>query len=219
MVEKSVGKPPQGRPRGRPRRYINDLPPAPTNGPRIAHLDEKKIAEATIAIARLPEDDRPSAIIKSLNPSNLKTALYHFAKGASPAEACEIAGAHPRSFELYLKSNDIGHDLRRVMQGVLEVDYAPAALRFLNSTVHDPAMPARVRVDAARIIVDRAGYVAAPPASDEARKDLQDMSLAELEAQIHWLEDSLKNVTPAAEDASEGGDNDGAALAPPSGAA
>ena len=59
------------------------------------------------------------------------------------------------------------------MKGVLETDYAPKAFAFLNATVHDTAMPARVRVDAAKIIVDRAGYVAGAPSADAASRDLQ----------------------------------------------
>ncbi len=61
-------------------------------------------------------------------------------------------------------------------------------------------MPARVRVDAAKIIVDRAGYVAAPPAQDDGHKDLQSMSLAELEAFIRKAGAKLKDVTPARPD-------------------
>jgi hypothetical protein len=50
------------------------------------------------------------------------------------------------------------------MKNVIEREYAPAAFRFLNEVVHDPAMPPRVRVDSAKIICDRAGFVAAPSA-------------------------------------------------------
>ncbi len=61
-------------------------------------------------------------------------------------------------------------------------------------------MPARCRIDAAKIIVDRAGYVAAPPAPQLNEKELQHMSIAELETFIREKEAKLKDVTPAATD-------------------
>jgi hypothetical protein len=70
-----------------------------------------------------------------------------------------------------------------------------AAHRF-----HDVNMPARVRVDAAKILVDRAGFVAGPPAPQLYEKELESMSIAELEAHLHKLEANMKDVTPAATD-------------------
>lgn len=67
-----------------------------------------------------------------------------------------------------------------MMNNTLQVDYAPKAFSFLNATVHDTAMPARFRVDAAKIIVDRAGYVTGAPAADAATRDLQELSIDEL---------------------------------------
>jgi hypothetical protein len=161
------------------------------------------------AVARqlmvLPEDERLQAAMRFFPPSNLKAALYYYAKGDTPAEACLKSGCHPQSFKLYLESDNIGADLRRVMQGVLEVDYAPAAFRFLNDAVHDANMPARVRVDAAKILVDRAGFVAGPPAPQLYEKELENMSIHELQSHLHKLEASLKDVTPKAAD--EDGDS------------
>jgi len=144
----------------------------------------------------LPADERLLAAMRAFPPSSLREALYHYSKGLSATEACKKAGANLNAFELYLRSDNVGHDLRQVMKGVLECEYAPAAFAFLNSAVHDTAMPARVRVDAAKIIVDRAGYVAAPPAATDAYKDLQSMTLAELEAFIRKAEAELKDITP-----------------------
>ena len=154
------------------------------------------------AVARqlltLPESERLPAAMRAFPPSNLKAALYFYAKGDAPAEACRKSGAHPASFDLYLRTDNIGTDLRQVMKGVLEVDYAPAAFRFLNDAVHDINMPARCRIDAAKIIVDRAGFVAGAPAPQLYEKELEHMSLAELESHIKTLEAGMKDVTPAA---------------------
>jgi hypothetical protein len=112
----------------------------------------------------------------------------------------EIRQCNWREFTLYLRSDNVGAELRATMRNVLANEYAPAAFKFLRDTVGDAAMPARVRVDAAKIIVDRAGYVAAPPAQDDGYKDLQSMSLAELEAFIRKAEAELKDITPARPD-------------------
>jgi hypothetical protein len=63
-------------------------------------------------------------------------------------------------------------------------------------------MPARVRV-AAKIIVDRAGDVAGAPSADAASRDLQELSIDELQALIKDLNAqraaAAKDVTPTAE--------------------
>lgn len=65
----------------------------------------------------------------------------------------------------------------------------------------DAAAPMRCRVDYAKILVDRAGYVAGAPAADAASRDLQDMSLDELQALVRDLSvqraAAATDVTPA----------------------
>jgi len=176
-------------------RETNSRDPNGAPNGRLAEIE--RVARELIA---MPPDERLSAAMRAFPPSQLREALWHYARGASPAEACKQSGCNPNGFELYLKSGNVGHDLRQVMKGVLECAYAPAAFAFLNATVGDTAVPARVRVDAAKIIVDRAGCVAGPPAPDAAHKDLQSMSLAELEAFIRKAGAKLKDVTPARPD-------------------
>jgi hypothetical protein len=64
----------------------------------------------------------------------------------------------------------------------------------------DEAAPMCCRVDCGKILVDRAGFVAAPPAPQLHNKELESMSIVELEAHLHKLEAKLKDVTPAAVD-------------------
>ncbi len=163
----------------------------------------QEIERVAWSLVHLPPEERAAAALKAFPPSNIKTALYHYAKGSPPAEAARLAGCHPRSFELYLQqSNSVGDDLRQVMKGVLEADYAPPAFRFLNDAVHDVNMPARCRIDAAKIIVDRAGYVAGLPAPHLYEKELEQMSMAELQVFIRDAEakkiSQMKDVTPTA---------------------
>jgi hypothetical protein len=191
------------------------LPSGEIDGAKLKEIDR-----AAHQLAALPPDERAAAALKVFPPSNLREALYHYAKGVTPAEACKKSGANPNAFDLYLRSEPAGHALRQVMRGVIETEYAPAGFSFLHSAVHDTDMPARCRIDAAKIIVDRAGYVASPPTKDEAGRDLQEMSVSELEALIRKLESergvAAKDVTPETpvEDEDEG---DGAkrAIAPP----
>jgi hypothetical protein len=166
--------------------------------------DYRKIQEierVAWSLVRLPPEERAAAALKAFPPSNIKTALYHYTKGSPPAEAARLAECHPRTFELYLQqSNTVGDDLRRIMKGVLETEYAPAAFKFLFDSVSDKTMPARCRIDAAKCLVDRAGYVASAPVASNNYEQLESMSLAELEAHLHKLEANMKDVTPAATD-------------------
>jgi hypothetical protein len=120
------------------------------------HRQIQEIERVAWSLVHLPPEERAAAALKAFPPSNLKAALYFYAKGDTPADACRKSGAHPRSFDLYLQSDNIVHDLRRTMQGVLETEMAPAAFKFLNDAVLDVNMPPRCRIDAAKVIVDRA---------------------------------------------------------------
>ncbi|WGJ15776.1 hypothetical protein QEV83_05820 [Methylocapsa sp. D3K7] len=165
----------------------------------------QEIERVAWSLVRLPPEERAAAALAAFPPSNIRVALYHYAKGSPPAEAARLAGCHPRSFELYLQqSNSVGGDLRQVMKGIIETEMAPAAFAFLYRTMLDEAAPMRCRVDCGKIIIDRAGYLAAPQAPQLYEKELQSMSLAELEGYIKTLEAKkvaqLKDVTPAATD-------------------
>jgi hypothetical protein len=81
---------------------------------------------------------------------------------------------------------------------------APIAVRVLEDIFTDTTVSARVRVDAAKAVLDRAGYApprAAPPVHGP-QLTLTEMSLGELRALAATLEGELssraKDVTPAA---------------------
>jgi len=169
-----------------------------TEARRIAPLLPEERALAAVEDARTRKRffvDMPAS------PALLREALFHYAKGDPPELAAKKAGLKDlAAFKLYLQSDSIGSDLRAMMRGVLETDYAPKAFAFLNATVHDTAVPARIRVDAAKIIVDRAGYVAAPPDAARDPKDLTLMTREELHKFVIDAEAKLasqaKDVTP-----------------------
>jgi hypothetical protein len=146
---------------------------------KTAELEE--IERLARHLLTLPAEDRAAAALRAFPPSNLREALWHYARGASPAESCRKSGANPAAFDLYLRSEPASHDLRQVMRGVLEIEYAPAAFAFLYRTMLDEAAPMRCRTDSAKILVDRAGYVAGAPAADAAfDKEIEEMSITEL---------------------------------------
>jgi hypothetical protein len=73
---------------------------------------------------------------------------------------------------------------------LLAVEGAPLALSVLVETCRDQAAPARVRVDAAKTILDRAG-IAARQAPEPGAKPLSDMGTGELRALVERLEGEL----------------------------
>jgi hypothetical protein len=86
----------------------------------------------------------------------------------------------------------------------LATEGAPAAYRLLLKVVNDESVSARVRVDAGKALLDRAGFV--PPkasAPEGLEKAVTAMSRDELKAFVDQAErrlaDEAVDVTPAAE--------------------
>lgn len=77
---------------------------------------------------------------------------------------------------------------------------ATKAAALLERLVDDEAVSSRVRLEAAKTILDRAGYVApkAPP-EDEEEKPLEALSIDELERLVAKRAAALREVTPAPE--------------------
>jgi hypothetical protein len=169
----------------------------------------EKLTQTAQYLANLPEDMRAAAALRAFPPSKLREAIYRHAKGDTVIDACLKTGVSPAAFELFLRSDEAGQELRQVMAGVLENEYAPNAFRFLHETVNDTAMPARVRVDAAKIIVDRAGYVAGAPSANTFDKEIEEMGINELTALVADLRSkraaAAKDITPVEDEV----ENDG----------
>ena len=128
--------------------------------------------------------------------------------GLPPVRAAELAGiASPRTHATRYVHNI--HVQRAIMEGLtkrLAMEGAPLAYNLLVKVVSDDAVSSRVRVDAAKALLDRAGFVP-PKASDPVdatEKDLSKMSRDELKAFVASAENKLAreaiDVTPAAED-------------------
>ena len=95
------------------------------------------------------------------------------------------------------------HDAnRRQISGVM----ATKATALLERVVDDEAQPMKLRVDAAKTILDRAGYVPPKAAEHETpgdRKPVAEMTEAELEAFIRRGEEAMQQQTAMAEDGPE----------------
>lgn len=84
------------------------------------------------------------------------------------------------------------------------LDGAPAAVRLLRRYVEDETIAPRVRLEAARTLLDRAGFaarVAEPGQSPGDAKALQDMSRDELLATLDKAESELANRAVAVDSA------------------
>jgi hypothetical protein len=150
-----------------------------------------------------------------VTPTEMKKCLLEYARGASPADAARKSGVPLSVFNLYREQDNFSGDLRKVLKGLVADVYAPKAFQFLYEVVVDAEMPARVRVDSAKVLLDRAGYTAAPLPSEPDRGDITQLSGAELhrlvidlKAQRDKAIEGAKDVTPLPGATSAGEDCD-----------
>jgi hypothetical protein len=119
-------------------------------------------------------------IVTSQPPTLIRRAMLLYAKGATADEAARKAGVPIEAFNLYRDQDNFSGDLRKVLKGLVADVYAPRAFAFLHEVVCDSGMAARVRVDAAKALLDRSGYVAAPLPAEPDPTDITLLSRDEL---------------------------------------
>jgi hypothetical protein len=127
-------------------------------------------------------------------------------EGNPVLRAAELAGIGSPRVHAY-RFAALPHVQRAIAEGLTKrfmTEGAPLAYSVLVKFVGDEAVSPRVRVDAAKALLDRAGFVP-PKAADQpdtAEKDLAAMSSDELRAFIASAEGRLaqeaKDVTPEA---------------------
>lgn len=148
-----------------------------------------------------------------VTPTQMKRCMLAYAKGVPAADAAKRSGVPLPAFKLYLERDNFASDLRAVVKGLVETQYAPRAFAFLNECVIDTEMPARVRVDAAKAILDRSGYTAAALPPDRDPSDLTMMSREELHQFVVKAEAELankaKDVSPSGESPGEADEAEG----------
>lgn len=113
------------------------------------------------------------------------------AAGKSPEEAARHLGFPDASrIRHAMRTKRFSADLSQAITDRLK-RLAPDAVGVLDSLMRDPAVPARVRVDAAKTVLDRAGHPAVASAKladpDDAKRP-EEMTPTELAALIERLE-------------------------------
>ncbi len=111
-----------------------------------------------------------------LNSTTERELVWWTARGLGPEEAAKRAGL-PSTANLYRfrRTAAFADDLRAALKDHMAVDLAPKAIQILSEIMCDVKMPGRVRVDAAKTLLDRAGFTPAAVAADAPPID-DDMS-------------------------------------------
>lgn len=91
---------------------------------------------------------------------------YYVSTGGNGAEAARLAGYSPESarkiaYQLMDKPH-VQQAIREEQQGVISGRLASKSIAVLEAVLDDPEAPLRIKVDAAKTILDRAGLVARP---------------------------------------------------------
>ncbi len=122
-----------------------------------------------------------------LSPSVQRDVIWWLAKGHGIEDAARRAGL-PSSAALYRlkRTTAFADDLRAALRDRLGTELAPKAIKILEEIMSDANVSARVRVDAAKAILDRGGFSAAESAADAAKPpgDLMNYTVAQLNAII-----------------------------------
>lgn len=97
-----------------------------------------------------------------------------------------------------VRSQAVQHAIQAEIRRALSVDLAGLALGVVRGILEDATMEPKIRLDAAKAVLDRGGYVApkAADASHGAHKELQDMSVAELTAYLVKAKSDAANAAP-----------------------
>lgn len=122
-----------------------------------------------------------------LDSTTERELVYWVAKGLGPEAAAERAGI-PSSARLYKYRRTAAYadDLRIALRDHLATELAPKAIKILNEIMCDTKMHGRVRVDAAKTLLDRAGFGAAT-AADAPLADDDNMALWSRERLMAFL--------------------------------
>lgn len=105
-------------------------------------------------------------------------------RGLPPEKAARVAGYEPDTARRLLLAPAVRKALIAGAAARLEGQAVPAALTVIQRLLDDPATPAAVAAKLALGVLDRAGVGAKSSEPANPRKDMEDMSQADLEAYI-----------------------------------
>lgn len=136
-----------------------------------------------------------SAITNQVDEQRRRAFVAHVVAGSSPTKAATLAGygSEGRNGPRMLAEKSIQDAIRSHLLGRISGELAPKAVEILAGILDDPTATPKIRLDAARAILDRAGYIA-PKAQDADRageKALHELTREELLARRATLESEL----------------------------
>jgi hypothetical protein len=110
-----------------------------------------------------------------------RTFLYWLARGLPKEDAATRAGlvSGKRAFES-MRRPEFVEDLREAIKNHLVADISPRAILILTGIMDDAAISPRVRVDAAKTLLDRAGITSAADTTTKIEVGLHELSQADL---------------------------------------
>ncbi|HEY5795417.1 MAG TPA: hypothetical protein VIU82_10405 [Bosea sp. (in: a-proteobacteria)] len=125
-----------------------------------------------------------------LDDATQRELCWWIAKGCSPEEASKRAGL-PNSVRTYnfAKTQEFSLVLRQSLSKYLADDLAPKAIKVLSEIMLDEKVAGRVRVDAAKAVLDRAGFSSAAKPSGPDDRLLSQYTVEELEQLVAKLEE------------------------------
>lgn len=112
-----------------------------------------------------------------LGTTTRRELCWWLAQGFSKEEAAKRAGL-PDTYRIYqfTRTTVFADELRDALRDHLGTNLAPKAVRILDEIMSDTKVNARVRVDAAKALLDRAGF----SVGEEAPKKLVDLDESSL---------------------------------------
>lgn len=125
-----------------------------------------------------------------LNEATQRELVWFLAKGYSKEDAAKRAGLSSSGrVSSFTRSREFAHALREGLLDHMAVELAPKAVRILDEIMSDEKVQHRVRVDAAKALLDRSGYPASVPGSKLPGDDsIAEMPLDRLKRLVHTLE-------------------------------
>lgn len=118
--------------------------------------------------------------------------------GTPPRLAAEAVGYNPASYSEVLRSPSVRAAIPLVIQDILATEGAPLGLHVCMSIARNSSENSKIRLEAAKALLDRAGFTARPQAVDsQADKPLSEMTTDELRGLVDRLEGELAHrATP-----------------------
>lgn len=126
-----------------------------------------------------------------------RVLVRELSRGESLGTAALRAGIGQAAVQAAIRLPHVAAAIEAELQRVLQSEIAPAAFAFLRRVVASDKFGERVRVDAAKILLDRAGFTPIKRGEDKDIKDPDQMTTDELHRMVSQLERELsERATP-----------------------